>query len=352
LPAADVTQLRAAIAVSLKKAVAWRSEFKKAPVPADAEKLLAILRERGQPSTAFPPVQDAIVENATWQLARLRNPNLMLQAVSIGLSSRHQWSAVIAGLGTPEGREALLRRIGDTSAPIAERRHLASEAAMVGLIYNQRAEIDQDNHVRNIRSADKDNASYITRIVRLSAQVTDEEVAVALVSGISSAGFSAGLPQVEVDLAQATTELVKIHRAASSARIRFEIETLILRRGARDFARLQMRETPVLSLATLDPVESSKVPGTIFVNRDETWLRTPDRLTAVVLVLEAVDRARTYVVPVNEDGLKKAQPGLRASRGSRFQLPPDIRHGRCRVFFRYLFGKDIAAESYAFEASL
>jgi hypothetical protein len=251
----------------------------------------------------------------------------------------------------PEGREALLQRIGDSSAPVGERRMLARLAASIGLIYHQKTEIDKDNQVRNTRSDDKDNASYITRIVRLSAQVPDEEVAVALVSGISSTSFSAGLPQVEADLAQATTELIKFHRTASSARIRFEIETLILRLGALDFARLQLRDTPVLSLATLDAVESSKVPGTIFVNCDETWLRSADRLTAVVLVLEAVNGTRTYVVPIKER-LTKAAPGLRASRGSRFQLPPDIRHGRYRVFFRYLSGKNVAAESNSFEASL
>jgi hypothetical protein len=349
--AQTVTQLRAAIAVSLKRALAWRGQFKNAPSSRDAEKLLALLRERRQTSTTFPLLQDAIVESATWRLARLGNPKLMLQVVSIGLSSRHQRSAVVAGLGTPEGREALLQRIGDSATPAVERRQLASLAAPVGLIYHQRTQIDNDNNVRFTPSADTDNASYIARIVRLSATVADEEVALALLSGISSTSFSPGLPQVDLDLAQATAELIKFHGAANSARIRFAIESLILRRGVTDFARLQIRDTPVLSLATLDPLETTKVPGTIFVNREETWLQAGDQLTALVLVLEAVDRSRTFVVSV-EDGLRKAKPGLGLSRGDRFQLPPDIPHGRYRVFFRYLSGSDIVAESYSFETSL
>ena len=351
-PGEDVTQLRAAIADSWKRALVWHEQFKDAPISGEAAKLLMLLRERRQTLSTFPSLQDAIVETATWRLARLRNPKLMLQVLSIGWSSRRQYGAVIAGLGTPEGREVVLQRIGDASAPIAERRELARLTASVGLIYHWYAEIDSGDNVRFKSSIDRDNSSYITRIVRLSATVADEEIALALLSGIRSTGFSPGLPQVEVDLEKATTELIKFHRATRSARVRFAIESLISQRRATDFARLQIRSTPVLSLATLDTVETSKVPGTIFVNREETWLRDSDPLTSVALVLEAIDGGHTHVVPVVSDKLQRDKAGRGVSRGDRFQVPPGIRHGKYRVFFRYMAGNVVAAESYSFETFL
>ena len=108
----------------------------------------------------------------------------------------------------------------------------------------------------------------------------------------------------------------------------------------------------MLSLATLDTVETSKVPGTIFVNREETWLQDRDPITSVVLVLEAIDGGPTYVVPVVSDKLQKAEAGRGVNRGDRFQVPPDIRHGKYRVFFRYMDGNVVAAESYSFETLL
>ena len=114
----------------------------------------------------------------------------------------------------------------------------------MGLIYHWKTEIDSDNNVRFTSSADTDNASYITRIVRLSAAVDDEEVALALLSGIQSTSFSAGLPQVEVDMAKAITELIKFHMTMRSARIKFAIERLVLLRSQTDFARLQIRTHP------------------------------------------------------------------------------------------------------------
>jgi|GEM_PF-5773301 len=350
VPTVSVTQLRSAIAVSLKKALVWREQFKTAPNPGDAAKLLALIRERRVNPPTF--MRDAIGESAAWRLARLRNPKLMMEMLKIGLSSYGQESAAIAGLGTPEGRELLLQRIGDSSAPVGERRMLATIVVHVGLIYHSNTEIVSDNNARFTLSTDSDNSSYLTRIVRLSATVSDEQVTLALLSGIRSTGFSSGLPQVEVDMAKAVTELIRFHKTSHSARIRFAIETLIAQRSPSDFAKLQIPSTPVLSLATLDALETGKVRGTIFVSRDEMWMRDGDELTAIVLVLEAVDGSRTYVVPVERDGLQKARAGGGLSEGQYFQLPPSIRHGKYRVFFRYLAGNKTAAESYSFETSL
>src|SRR5688572_17096553 len=99
--------------------------------------------------------------------------------------------------------------------------------ASVGLIYSWRREIDSNNSGRTIGSTDSDNASYLTRIVRLAATVSDEEVAIALLTGIHSTGFSAGLPQIDVDMARAVTEMIRFHQATRSARVRFTIASLI-----------------------------------------------------------------------------------------------------------------------------
>jgi len=350
VPTTSVAQLRAAIAVSLKKAQAWHEQFKAPPSPRDAAKLFALIRERREKPPTF--VRDAIGETAAWRLARLGNPQLMLEMLRIGESTFGETSAAIAGLGTPEGREVLLQRIGDSSAPVGERRMLAGMVAFVGLIYHSYTEIISDNNLNLTRSTDNDNSSYLTRIVGLSATVSDEQVALALLTGIHSTGFSAGLTNVEVDLAKAMTDLTRFHKTTRSPRIRFAIESLILQRSPLDFAQLQIPSTPVLSLATLDPLESVKVRGTIFVSREEVWVRDGSELTAIVLVLEAIDDSHTYALPVQGDGLKTAKAGNSSSRGQSFILPPNIRHGKFRVFFRYQAGNMTVAESNSFETSL
>ena len=73
-PPDDVRRLREAIAVSMKKAVFWRDQFKNAPAPGDAAKLLALIKERSKTWTHF--VQDAVADTAAWRLARLQKPTI------------------------------------------------------------------------------------------------------------------------------------------------------------------------------------------------------------------------------------------------------------------------------------
>jgi hypothetical protein len=202
---ATVAEYRAAIKASMAKAVGWHARLDGPADQKDIPWLLGLLKERYTPLRRNDSGrdQDAIADAACDRLQELHSPKLLDQGL---LANPRAWQ-LFDGFSTPEGREFLLRGVGDTAMPKAHRLMLAKAIgySVVGGVYNARSNRLATRPWQPPETADPKNSSYFTRIARLAASMSsdDADLANILLTAIKThAGFSPGErdPQIQADL--------------------------------------------------------------------------------------------------------------------------------------------------------
>ncbi|HLX62979.1 MAG TPA: hypothetical protein VKX17_17040 [Planctomycetota bacterium] len=225
--APTIEEYRLQIANSAKKVNGWAAQFKAEPSPKDIPWLTALLKERvatWQREAFFS--RDHIREMAEARIANLHDPDAINDALCILAEFR---SDILArGLGTPAGREYMLKKIGNQQENIETRIRFAQMLYEAGYVYRSVNEKIASNSWKPTGKAEGENARYIARIAELAlANQSHEKLCCALIHSIkifASSIVQTKEPVTTNDYQSALVILKKLYDAKPSQEIQYEIE--------------------------------------------------------------------------------------------------------------------------------
>lgn len=332
-------EYRAQIHDSMKKIDALSTLLTQPATPADAPKLMELLRERTQAQNRWQ--HDALAEAACTQLAKLHDPAILLEAISLNLPSPCESNLAI-GLGTPAGRDALLARIGDNTKPLEERVLDARMLMYTGAIYH--SEISE-NGATVIGEPQDDNAEYLTRIARLAVQNQQhEELCLILLQNLgASFNFISqmDIAAINADMQSALSVVKTLYDATKSEQVKLQVELATSNASREAYDQLDSPCGPVLSILTLPNRGNAK--QNVMIQYEIHLLAKTDGALSVVFANQ--ETGKTWAVPT--------EIPLQNIGGSRpVTLPDDLPKGRYRVYLQCTRGEEVISVGHYAETEL
>lgn len=347
-------KFRAELTGSIKKMAILKRKFAQEPKIKDTTWLTELLRERLRspaPAEAWLS-RDHVAELASVRLANLHEPRAIAEALPLAYRTR-AWGILAKGLGTPEGREFVLKVIGDRRQPMATRVQYAQLLRRVGLAYHVRYVRIGIGHHTSEGGTRRDNGRFMTRIASLAREnARHEKLACTLVAPLDRIGQSEDRPLATDGTATALV-LTGLHQTTRSEALKYAIE-VALRRDPQALGRLRPKPGPLLSLLRqADPTKYAPLrqPGLMMRLRYQSLLKNESTFT-VQTVLEGRNVSAKYVIPSAKWSARSFSPGASGGGSCVVIFPKGMPAGRYRIYLRFESGDRIVAISHYLEMHL
>lgn len=336
-------EFRAQLPLRITQTTAWAAQPEQ---PATTPQLLQLLRERIQHAQRWQ--QDAIAEAVCRQLAYQQNPVILFEAISLNPPGNCP-SILARGLGTPDGREALLQQLSNSKEPLAQRMIYARLIQQAGSIY-QTKYTDKGWIVTG--KLEQNNGEYLTRIARIAMQNQWQEGYCLsllqsldyLLNGISQSKNDA----LQADAQTAQIVLKSLYNTTKSEQIKFQIEINANRENRKTYDQLNAPGGAVISLVTIPDQQRYSKPtarNLAFEYHIDVLNEPIDPPSLVFLNLKT---KKTYLIPTEIS----FQNNQGASGGKSITLPPDLPHGRYHIYLRFTSDGKVVSNGHFAETTL
>lgn len=355
----SLDEFREKLKAGIKKSDGIAERLKTLALPKDAPWVLQVLRER--PHTRYFFDRDDIGEELSVRLANSHDFDALAEAAPIKLC-RECTRILMRGFGIPQGREALLKKMGDPAEPMEKRVALAKGFFGVGSNYAlEISGITRDALGKETGEATPQNAAYLTRAAQVAADnEKSEELCAALVRNIGACinlhmprpvtltGDRGSKGEPSPDEEGAVTILKKLHPSTKSELLKYEIEYFMQSFNLEEYKALHSKCGPVLSIARRLEV-LAPVPGKLIYDFD-------------IHVLEDNEADKQHLTFVNTATGQRFEslvdfgvphhPGSGPRGGNVVSLPKDLPHGKYHIHLEFLEGKKVVSTGYGFEMEL
>lgn len=284
----SVNDFRVQVRNSITRMNALKAKFALPPDAKDTSWLLELLRADKRGTGIFG--RDHLAELACERLAKLGDPAVLTNALLL----KADWfdtMSLASGLNTARGRDLLLRRIANPQEAKANRLRFADVLQEIVI------------HLPNGPSSGADDAKFLARVAQLARQQrTDPALCAALLEGLGaswSSSDSGNDLKTRALWGQALNILAQLHAEASSALLRFKIESLTAHAGLKVFRHLYPQTGPVLSLLQpADPTQYARPKGrsVLIEYQVETLEGNAQGWTPIVMLLNRQTGA-SYALP-------------------------------------------------------
>jgi hypothetical protein len=288
------------------------------------------------------------------RLANLHDAEAIMQATEL----TDDWFArriLALGLGTPEGREAVLAVIADAEQPMDKRVLHAMLLPMTGVIYHV-AYSDITSDSWKPQGAPRDgNARYITRIAQLAADNAGEEaLCLALIDAVRSGCVrcaSNSEPDLLDDGTRALAILKDLYDATDSEEIKFAVEMASRTYSRQAYERLGSACGPVISiLRAEDPTKHAPTDEPTLIVRYQANVWPGDEATyEMTSVLEHVSSGRQFVSPW--PGKAPIDAGGRGGSLG-IPVPKEAPRGAYRVYLQFRRDGKVVSTGHSLTADL
>ncbi len=337
-------QFRQQMAASISRVESLRPLLTKKAIPADKSDLLNILRQRkptGPRNGRWE--RDAISEAACDQIVSLHDLDAVADALAIT-----EYRNLTRALETPQGRDFLIKVVGDPAQPLARR--LGCANAMYAAFNWWEAKTNED---------------YVSRLVDLC---WDVRAAPGLTTAIldqldtlaqlNVSGANTPPHPAEAQMVAGLPTLLKLYGAADSPMVRFSVEKIVLKAAGYDtYQTLKSPCGPVLSLVQPPDLPLSDLPpgaGKLTYQMsirwgDSTWRDAAD-LTQALLLINVKSGAR-YSLPLGRE-IYGSDSMEDRSMTRQTDIPASLPHGRYRILLEFARPKQPVSTGYGYETEL
>ena len=343
-----IKEFNAALRDSMTRVKQIKRKFDGNPSP---QWLLDLLRQRAAldlPQRIF--ARDHILEIACGRLAILRDTDALMQAAEL-TNDWYARDALARGLGTPDGREALLSVIADTGQSTERRTLFAMLLRRVGVVYS---EINADRGTPK-GEPKAGNAAYMTRIAQLALDSAKREpLSLALIEAVRSGAEQCGFTEnrdLHSDCLDALELLKSLHSTTRSEEIKFAIEIATRTYSKEAYEKLESPCGPVISIVRPPSPTQGLPPGErgLLVGYQANIWPGDEAEYETEAVFEHVASGSQFTSPCPHMGpLRNGGCG----GGMAIPLPKGLEEGACRVRLQFRRDGKVVSTGHYLEAEL
>jgi len=335
-------EYREQIHTSIGNSFGLSEQLKKPATRADAPKLMRMLRLRMQNHDRW--LRDAIAEDICTQLANLHDPEILLKAIAF--TSRSNSQAILGrGLGTPAGRDALLKELGNEKEPLEKRKEYTYLLQEVGAIYHQTGATFTGKPLGS-------NAEYLTRIARMTFENRKhEELCISLLENLDFLFRTINQVKEEAiltDVHTALPVLKTLYDDTPSEQMKYQVEVTINDGSHEAYLQLNSPCGPAISILTIPAPGKYTKPAerSLAIEYSVSFIDKPVDTPTIVLVNQ--ETGKFWIIPSKIPYYNLGN----SSGGHSVSLPPDLPHGRYRIYLQFSRGDTIVGKSHYAETEL
>jgi len=339
------TQIQNSIAFSN----VWKTRFERPATVDEIPQLLDGLRDRVK-TRSRRYERDAVAQEIAVRLANLHEPESLCSAICID-----SWQLDISGcgLGTPEGRELLLKKLADSTISPQERLNFVGALRYAGGRYASRNTDIQAGSWGGENNLSPKNTLFVTRLAKVARDLaTESELSASLVRELRSliAMFGDRRPtELQQDLDEAVVVLKEFYKESSSERLRFEIECTLDAIDATARAQISAKSDCVIGIVEDEPSPNfAHVPGMLSMRYTIVGSKgSKELMLSSDLIFQDTNTKHESKTPIGSWGNEGDTQGSQL-----VALPANLPRGRHRIFVRFSKGEKQLGESYGFEKNL
>lgn len=331
----------------VRKMEALGNEIQTAVKQGDVRFMSALLKSRHHEVRNGYGIRDEIAETVACALANTHD----IDALDVSLE-HDPWGILARGFGCPAGRDFLLKKIESDGPSLERKLRYARVIHAADFIYRSRiTEIDSSSW-RPTREVGPGNDGYVSRIAALAVKCRDKEsLCAALVDCVGEAPkmmSDSERQACEKDFQSAFEILRGFYQSGVSENLRFAIEVAATNLGSEDYARLDSKCGPVISILRLPSDIGMYGRGPLpRLMLESDVLQTVEGRFIPSLVIENVETGERSVVKWKRETFGP-QPCI--SRGSvAVEMPTDAKPGKYRVYCRFEQAGKVVSEGHFFE---
>jgi hypothetical protein len=345
-------EYRKQIQAGIVKMDALAARLKQPAATVDIPWLIQVLRERAQTQAHIWMIRDEIAKAVSSKLANLHDPESLFEAIFLKGLAHWPQSILVKGLGTPAGREALLKRLGDDRMPLETRITCARFLKDLGAIYHQTFTniVNYQNAV--IGGPQGKNEEYLTRIARLGLENRQkEEFCLALLDSLDSLFCTVNQTKDKAVLADRDTALPvlkTLHDSTKSEQVKFQVEVTIRHASREAYDRFSFPGGPVISQVAIPGQKKDNGQMVHSLDFDYVIYVLDKQASAPSLVFMNLDTGKFWSVPSE---ISFHDQG-RTSGSRSIVLPKDLPHGRYLICLQYTRDRKKISTGHAVKADL
>lgn len=349
----SLKQFESDLNASVKSAAAFQQKLSTPPATKDIPWLLEAMKDRSTITGGWGS-RDHIGELLSVRLANLHDYDATDQAISVFPHADERVRTLLAGYGTPKGRDYMLKIIGDAKQPMKKRILYADGLWNIGTEYHRSLEVGGSI----TGDIGKDNGDFLKRIAQLTADnAADEPLCLAILRSLKTCASEVTQSKSKVLTADLTAALGVVGKQykTSSQHVKFAIELVALRADSDAYKKLESPcgDVPFFLSPPSTRYTPSATPRLIFEYEYATATQDMSKLSYFI-VLERLDGPERFEIPWKSKGWMVGVSSANGSSGrgsGAVDLPKDVPTGKYKVYVRMKSG-DKTWVSYCFETQL